>query len=205
VHENVLYSNDTVSAPIELKLRTTKHFSVTRVANIVCPIFHVLNTTGCYGCSIGFEIEISAYSECLAGPATTSLKGTRAQITSSVVELTNTAQTFVLQASAQRSPQNLELCLHGTKEQVCQTFEIDLVFVEEITTLNEEHTAEAVNVESSNFIKAKKSFGKLFWPNWKSGLLNTTFLLLACFFILPLGWGVGKMIHRVCLEKTKKA
>lgn len=102
------------SAAVYVTLGCTNSITVTRTINVVCPVASYLNASGCYTCTMGSTVLISAKSVCSDGPVIVSASDPNIVVNTNVLILNSTLTTFVVQLQTPYSANSFYLILTGS-------------------------------------------------------------------------------------------
>ena len=109
-----LLANVTSPGALDITINSVGNFNVSLRVNPVCPtISSVNNASGCYQCTAGFVVYITAKSICSAGLAYVSLFSldTSAILYTNAISLTNQFQSFAIRGSTVQQKNNLKIII----------------------------------------------------------------------------------------------
>jgi len=128
--------------------QSSEELTFTRTINQICPRFSVKNASGCYNCSSGSSVLISARSVCMPGLVIVSITEENPVLFTKSIALTNSLSDFVLQIATNQRQNKFTLTLASTIdaiEKVSLTVEFTAIEYIEIQPPN--------NTENSNGTK----------------------------------------------------
>jgi len=200
-----LQCNETQSSAIVVQVQTTLPIASTRLLDVVCPSFTIINSTGCYGCAFGFSINILAHSDCLPGSIIVHATADGASLSLGSLSITRSDLTYSIPGLATKSPVDMNLCLGSGDNEHCEQVTLVLIYQTEVLNMTYQNNTENISGQAADDGPTALSFSGLFtnilFKNWWTSLLSSIGIFLMTVFFI---WIFYKLLTMMTNSSTTK-
>lgn len=184
------------AAPLIVTVETSTDVQFSRVLDLVCPVATYVNTTGCYNCELGAQMNILVSSTCNAGFVVVSSNTSGLAIFTQSISISREDALYTISISVNRG--NVDFCLdlsaNGGTWSYCGNFVVTAYTPFNTTGPDNNGTKTDNGGSDSGFTGFLKSIGKFFkdifngvasWWKYILFIIIIGVVLVAVFFALP--------------------
>lgn len=117
-----------------MTMETTASVKINRIVNVVCPRFFIDSIGGCYQCSQGFMIQITAWSVCLPGTVTVTENAALIQLGTPTLAIDLEHKQYNISGMTTSEHNRFFLTLTGNGDEYSQETSFTAVFVPVVNT-----------------------------------------------------------------------
>jgi hypothetical protein len=193
-----LQSQLTSPGPVNFQVQTTSDFTFTTIIGLACPTMSVKETSGCYGCSLGSVINVTAKSTCLAAVCSLAARNLNDDNPYSSVNLYTTSvslgqedEDFIINFQTSNSNNDFRICVVCTGGTICQR--VTFTASQDIVLKNNSWISTSSTIEDVEGMDV--TYGLKWWndlfslktPMWQSAVAYIVIILIviAAILVLP--------------------